>query len=120
MGIQRKLRQTYEQTNRTNSATTSLPRCSFNFRHANVFRADSEGWKKLKPDVPPGTDSADEQKLIAAAKAAKEELKTFLLSSLQMQHVVVLAGSGTSLGPITKGPSMWALSDTVCIPILVT
>ncbi len=42
---------------------------------------------------------------------AKEELKNFLLSSLQMQHVVVLAGSGTSLGPITKGPSMWTLWD---------
>src|SRR5260221_7679687 len=28
-----------------------------------------------------------------------------------MQHVVVLAGSGTSLGPVTKGPSMWALWD---------
>lgn len=75
------------------------------------FGPDSEGWKKLKPDVPPGTDSADEQKIIAAAKAAKEELKNFLLSSLQMQHVVVLAGSGTSLGPIIKGPSMRDLWD---------
>jgi hypothetical protein len=28
-----------------------------------------------------------------------------------MQHVVVLAGSGTSLGPVTKGPSMWTLWD---------
>lgn len=51
------------------------------------------------------------QKILVAAKAAKEELKNFLLSSLQMQHVVVLAGSGTSLGPITKGPSMWTLWD---------
>jgi len=75
------------------------------------FGPDLAGWKELKPDVPPGTDPADEQKIIAAAKAAKEELKNFLLSSLQMQHVVVLAGSGTSLGPITKGPSMWDLWD---------
>jgi hypothetical protein len=28
-----------------------------------------------------------------------------------MQHLVVLAGSGTSLGTITKGPSMWDLWD---------
>lgn len=75
------------------------------------FGPDSAEWKDLKPDIPAAIDSAEEQKLLAVAKAAKEELKTFLLSSLQMQHVVVLAGSGTSLGPVTKGPSMWALWD---------
>jgi SIR2-like domain len=75
------------------------------------FGPEADAWKALKPDVPPGTDAAEEQKIVEAAKAAKEELKNFLLSSLQMQHVVVLAGSGTSLGPITKGPSMWALWD---------
>lgn len=75
------------------------------------FGPNSEGWKELKPDIPADTDPADEQKIIATAKAAKEELKNFLLSSLQMQHVVVLSGSGTSLGPITKGPSMWDLWD---------
>ena len=75
------------------------------------FGPDSATWKDLKPDIPVGTDPAEELKLIAAAKTAKDELKTFLLSSLQMQHVVVLAGSGTSLGPVTKGPSMWALWD---------
>lgn len=48
---------------------------------------------------------------MAASKAAKEELKNFLLASLQMQHIVVLAGSGTSLGPVAKGPSMWTLWD---------
>ena len=68
-------------------------------------------WKKLNHQIPAGTDSAEEQKIVAAEKAAKDELKSFLLSSLQMQHVVVLAGSGTSLGPITKGPSMCDLWD---------
>lgn len=62
------------------------------------FGPDAAEWKQLKPDVPVGTDSAEEQKILAVTKAAKEELKNFLLSSLQMQHVVVLAGSGTSLG----------------------
>lgn len=75
------------------------------------FGPDASTWKVLKPDIAAGIEPAEEQKLIAAAKAAKDELKTFLLSSLQMQHVVVLAGSGTSLGPVTKGPSMWALWD---------
>ena len=75
------------------------------------FGPDAVEWKHLEPDVPTGTDPAEEQKILAEAKAAKEELKNFLLSSLQMQHVVVLAGSGTSLGPITQGPSMWTLWD---------
>lgn len=38
-------------------------------------------------------------------KAARDTLKETLLASLQMQHIVVLAGSGTSLGPV-GGPSM--------------
>ncbi|HJW54319.1 MAG TPA: SIR2 family protein [Burkholderiaceae bacterium] len=75
------------------------------------FGPESAAWKDLKPDIPTGVDPGEEQKLLATAKAAKEELKTVLLSSLQMQHVVVLAGSGTSLGPVTKGPSMWTLWD---------
>lgn len=75
------------------------------------FGPDTAIWKDLKPEAVPGIDPAEEQRIAAAAKVARDELKTFLLSSLQMQHVVVLAGSGTSLGPITKGPSMWALWD---------
>lgn len=74
------------------------------------FGPDTVTWKELKPNVLPGTDKAEEDRIEAAAKTAKEELKNFLLSSLQMQHVVVLAGSGTSLGPV-KGPSMWTLWD---------
>ena len=76
-----------------------------------LFGPDSEAWREFKPNVPAGTDPTDEEKILAAAKTAKEELKNFLLSSLRMQHIVVLAGSGTSLGPVTKGPSMWALWD---------
>jgi hypothetical protein len=72
---------------------------------------DAAAWKELKPDVPAGIDPAERQKITAAAMAAKDELRNILLSSLQMQHVVVLAGSGTSLGPITNGPSMWTLWD---------
>jgi hypothetical protein len=52
---------------------------------------------------------------LAAEKArvakAKKALHDQLLASLQMQHLVVLAGSGTSLGPSTGGPSMRGLWD---------
>jgi hypothetical protein len=75
------------------------------------FGPDTAEWRQLKPEVVAGSDPNEKQKNIAAAKTAKDELKALLLSSLQMQHIVVLTGSGTSLGPITKGPSMWALWD---------
>lgn len=81
------------------------------FNKPMFFGPESDVWMELKPEVPAGTDEAEEQRILSAAKTAKEELKNFLLSSLQMQHVVVLAGSGTSLGPVTKGPSMWTLWD---------
>jgi hypothetical protein len=75
------------------------------------FGPETAGWRDLRSSVVAGTDPAEEEKIVAAAKAAKDELKNVLLSSLQMQHVVVLAGSGTSLGPTIKGPSMWSLWD---------
>lgn len=81
------------------------------FGKSMFFGPDSSTWKELKPDIPAGIDPAEEHRIVAAAKAAREELKNVLLSSLQMQHVVVLAGSGTSLGPTIKGPSMWTLWD---------
>lgn len=81
------------------------------FGKSMFFDPEDATWKELKPPIPAGTDPDDEQKLFAASKRAKDELKSFLLSSLQMQHVVVLAGSGTSLGPVTNGPSMWSLWD---------
>lgn len=67
-------------------------------------------WKALRPDVSTETDDDKKQQMLSAAAAAREELKAVLLSSLQMQHVAALAGSGTSLGPV-GGPSMWNLWD---------
>jgi len=58
----------------------------------------STEWRDLQPG---GAD--EEQK--TKAMAARDALKDTLLGSLQMQQVVVLAGSGTSLGPV-GGPSM--------------
>jgi hypothetical protein len=76
------------------------------------FGPDFAAWKSLRQDIPEGTGDAEKQKLLASTRGARETLKAFLLSSLQMQHVVVLAGSGTSLGPVTKGPSMSQLWDS--------
>ena len=73
------------------------------------FGPDTVEWKRLLPTIDSGAEPAEKKRLEDAAQAAKTDLKAFLLSSLQMQHVVVLAGSGTSLGPKTKGPSMLTL-----------
>ncbi len=72
------------------------------------FHKSGDSWQSL---IPKSGGTPDEQKLETerAAKAEKS-LKDHLLASLQMQHVVVLAGSGTSLG-LVGGPSMWKLWD---------
>ena len=75
------------------------------------FGSGHTSWKQLTSQPKEGASDEDKQKEASRAKAAQEELKQVLLTSLQMQHVVVLAGSGTSLGPTTKGPSMWDLWD---------
>lgn len=74
------------------------------------FSPETGLWKALRPDVSGETDDDKRQQMLSAAASAREELKTVLLSSLQMQHVAALAGSGTSLGPV-GGPSMWNLWD---------
>jgi len=58
----------------------------------------SDEWFTLPSD---GQEKDQQEK----AKNARDNLKDVLLASLQMQHIVVLAGSGTSLGPV-GGPSM--------------
>lgn len=63
----------------------------------------SDEWCALPVD---GQDKDQQEK----TKAARDTLKETLLTSLQMPHIVVLAGSGTSLGPV-GGPSMKDLWD---------
>lgn len=79
-------------------------------RQQLYFSPETGTWKALKPDVSRESDEGKRQQILSAAASAREELKSVLLSSLQMQHVVALAGSGTSLGSI-NGPSMWTLWD---------
>lgn len=60
-----------------------------------------DGWCSLEP-------ASTEENEIQKAKRNQEKINQHLLSAMQMQNIVVLAGSGTSLGNV-KGPSMWDL-----------
>lgn len=72
------------------------------------FNSETGTWKALKPDISNVSDEAKKQQILSDAADARDELRGMLLSSLQMQHLVALAGSGTSLGSI-NGPSMQTL-----------
>ena len=66
---------------------------------ASAFWAPgTDGWREL---VAENADDKDQQE---ETRRAKDELKNMLLASLQMQHLVVLAGSGCSQS--AGGPSM--------------
>jgi hypothetical protein len=81
------------------------------FRKPMFFGPESAEWKEFEASTPEGADDETKKTLEDLAKAAKSQLKDILLSSLQMQHIVVLAGSGTSLGSPIDGPSMRDLWD---------
>ena len=70
-------------------------------------------WQALNPTTD-GLNKEQAGKELKRARASEEALKGFLLSSIQMQHLMVLAGSGTSLGP-ANGPSMASLWDNCVI-----
>ena len=71
----------------------------------SFFISGSDAWEDLTPNLDQATDDAEKQKLINMANDAREKLREFLLTSLQMQHLVAFAGSGTSIGD-AGGPSM--------------
>jgi hypothetical protein len=62
---------------------------------------NSSDWKPI-------TGEAGEEESINAATKNRRALNDVLLSSMQMQNLVVLSGCGTSLGK-DGGPSMWDL-----------
>lgn len=65
----------------------------------SAFRSPGSGdWRELV------AESADDKGQQEEVRKAKDELKNMLLASLQMQHLVVLAGSGCSRS--ADGPSM--------------
>ena len=63
----------------------------------SVFHRESNEWKPL--------DQSDEHKGAQDTDSVSETFRSQLLASLQMRNLVVLAGSGTSLGR-AGGPSM--------------
>jgi hypothetical protein len=76
----------------------------------SFYDAQLQEWRDLAIDVA-GLEAEELKAHNDKAKSARASLKEFLLASLQMQHIALLAGSGTSLGTIAKGPSMWSLWD---------
>ena len=68
---------------------------------------------ELPPPPPPVPTKVDEieaeKKKIELQNKTSESLSQKLKAAIQMPNIMVLAGSGTSLGPIVKGPSMWNL-----------
>ena len=82
------------------------------------FGPDTRIWRKFISRNPSGTDGTNERKLEEEAKSAGDDLKNLLLASLQMQHVVVLAGSGTSLagrGQSLDSPPHRMIAKTGCV-----
>ena len=75
----------------------------------SFFGPEFTKWRKLSPNLQGVAHEEEKKRIAEEAKGAKEELKALLLTSLQMQHVAILAGSGTSLGNKVGGPSMKTL-----------
>lgn len=76
-----------------------------NGRRSAFIRPSETGWRHLS--VAP--DSSEDE--IRSIRSNQDELHNTLLASLQMQHLVVLAGSGCSLS--AGGPSMGDLWNAV-------
>lgn len=75
----------------------------------------STEWRDLDPIMPEEASEEEEKRIKAEGESARTVLKDFLLTSLQMQNLIVLSGSGTSLGPIVNGPSMGDLWNAIKI-----
>lgn len=70
-------------------------------------------WQELKPPVPETASAEEKKKIETEGDNARKSLNDTLLVSLQMQNLMVISGSGTSLGPIVQGPSMLDLWNAV-------
>lgn len=79
-----------------------------NMRDIKYLTPQSSEWYDLNPEIKGITE---DQKMQIEEKIESDEkrLKDFLTSSLQMQNLMVLAGSGTSISDDIHGPSMGAL-----------
>jgi len=71
----------------------------------------SEEGDPVPPPPQPSTnvEIETEKKRLELQKQILETLSQKLKTAIQMPNIMVLAGSGTSLGPVINGPSMWNL-----------
>lgn len=65
----------------------------------------SAGWRELGPELPPDATPEAQKKAQQDADAARKELAEYLHAVLTTPNLIVLAGSGASLGKV-GGPSM--------------
>lgn len=64
-----------------------------------------DNWQEIRPDTAGIVDPDKKNERESKCKEAKRALDEILLSSLQMPNLIIVAGSGTSLGDV-GGPSM--------------
>lgn len=67
-------------------------------------------WRELRPIIPQGAEEDKVKEIEEDSTKARNAINDTLLGSLQMQNLMVVAGSGTSRGP---GPSMSDLWDSI-------
>ncbi|MAY73892.1 MAG: SIR2 family protein [Phycisphaerae bacterium] len=83
----------------------SVPAPSQSSDFVGFYDAASSTWQGLEPAAADNGEAGEDSER-KRAENSRRDLREFLLSSLQMQHLAVLAGSGTSMGPAVNGPSM--------------
>ena len=73
----------------------------------SFLRAETAGanWSELSPDLPADSTPEAQKKAQQDAKTARKELSDYLRTILTTPNLIVLAGSGASLGKV-GGPSM--------------
>lgn len=79
------------------------------FDNDKFILEEGESAPPLPP--PPTTEKeiADEKTRLESQRNTKELLSQKLKTAIQMPNIMILAGSGTSLGSPINGPSMWNL-----------
>ena len=78
-------------------------------------RPGADQWQELYPEIPAETVPEERKRIEQAAESIRKELSEYLHSVLSTPNLIVLAGSGASLGK-AGGPSMsdlWARVSTL-------
>jgi len=73
----------------------------------------STEWSEINREIPAEASEKEKEKINAQNESDRMRLNDILLTSLQMQNLMVLSGSGTSCGSKIKGPSMKDLWNSI-------